>query len=474
MDMSQGGHIYFVIGYLILIAIFGYYITKKKIKSNEDFMTANRSLPLFIMIGTLLATWYGGGCVTGEANFTYQHGPIAGLLFGIAGSAAGLCLMYFLVGKIRVAGKHTIPELFREKYGPLASLLVAFFIILAYTGIVAYQFKGAGYILNLTTGMNVETGTIIAAILIIFLAASGGMVSIAYTDALSALFMCACFAIGVPLLFIKLGGVGSYFAQIPAIKMQPLGGLSLLQAMGYFLPLILLSLGDQNLFQRYGAAKDVKTARKSVLGFLGGSLLVAASTVVFSASAIILYPELAKPDTALLQVAFAQMPFVLGGVILAAAVAFMVTTGDSFLMSGATNITYDIVKIYFKKDATEDQLLKFTRLTIIILGLIAYFTLKFFPDILSLMMYAFSIYSATVTAPLLAAFLWKGVTRHGGLWSIIIGGTTVLVWELILKNPHGVGSGVVAAPLSFLTLIVVSLLTQKTEQQQPSPTAIKS
>ena len=85
---------------------------------------------------------------------------------------------------------------------------------------------------------------------------------------------------------------------------------------------------------------------------------------------------------------------------------------------------------------------------------------KFFPSILSMQMYAYSIYGAAVTPAFLACLFWDKATKAGGLTSIIVGGLTVLIWEIVLKNPMGLNSIVIAGPLSIICLIIVSLMTQ--------------
>ena len=57
-----------VVAYLVAVVAFGLYITKKKVKSSDDFAVANRSLSTVVLIGTLIATWCGGGGITGSAG----------------------------------------------------------------------------------------------------------------------------------------------------------------------------------------------------------------------------------------------------------------------------------------------------------------------------------------------------------------------------------------------------------------------
>ncbi len=448
-----------ILSYLLFISVYGVYLNKKYIKSSDDFVQGGQRFPLPILIGTLLATWMGSGMLTGTANFIYTYGPLAGALH-LIGEPIGLLLVaMFLSQKAREKTKYTIPELIEEKYGPTARVILAFCIILSYIGIVSYQFKAGGYILNITTGLSVETGTIISALFIIFLAVIGGIVSVAYTDAVGTLIIFSAMIIALPIAISQAGGIGAMIEAIPPAKMSVTGKLSSIQMLGYILPTVFLVLGEQNMYQRFGSAKDAKTARKSGIGLFWLGLLLDVLVLGVVTTAIVLYPGLVDPDTAFFEVA-KGLPLIIGGFILASAVALFITTANSYLLSASTNITYDFYLRFFKKDASDKNKLNVSRISIVVLGVAALIIGAFFPSILGMQMYAYSIYGASVTPAFLGALFWKKVTKAGGLTSIISGGLTVLIWEIMLKNPLDINSIIIAGPISILSLIIVSLLTQ--------------
>lgn len=449
-----------ILGYLTFISVYGVHLNRKFIKSSDDFVQGGQRFPLPILIGTLLATWMGSGMLTGTANFIYTYGPLAGALH-LIGEPIGLLLVaLFLSRKAREKSKYTIPELIEEKYGATARVILALCIILAYVGIVSYQFKAGGYILNITTGLSVEAGTILSALFIIFLAVIGGIVSVAYTDAIGTLIIFSAMIIGLPIAISQAGGIGSIMDAIPAAKMSVTGKLSSIQMMGYIFPTVFLVLGEQNMYQRFGSAKDSRTARKSGMGLFLLGVLLDVLVLGFVTVAIVLYPALMDPDKAFFEVA-TGLPVIVGGFILASSVALFITTANSYLLSASTNITYDFYLRFFNKKASDETKLKVSRLSIIVLGVLALAIGAFFPTILGLQMYAYSMYGAAVTPAFLGALFWKKVTKAGGLASIISGGLTVIIWEVVLNNPMDLNSIVIAGPVSILSLIAVSLLTQE-------------
>lgn len=67
------------------------WFAKRRVRTGDEFMLAGQSLPLWVMMGTLLATWVGSGTVVGGAAFTYEHGPLATIFF-YAGVPIGILI----------------------------------------------------------------------------------------------------------------------------------------------------------------------------------------------------------------------------------------------------------------------------------------------------------------------------------------------------------------------------------------------
>ncbi|MEI4768808.1 sodium:solute symporter family protein [Psychrobacillus sp. FJAT-51614] len=447
-----------VIIYLVVMALMGVYFGRKSIETSTDFMAAGRSLPIFVVMGTLLATFVGSGTIIGGASFIYQYGPWAAI-FNLSGGIVGIIVLYFIAEKVRVGEAYTVPEIIEKRFGGKARLISSIFILLAYVGITAYQFTGGAYVLQITTGLSIETSAIIIAALVIFLTVSGGLFSVAYTDALSALLIVFGLLLGLPFVLNNVGGFEGLALSLPEQAKQWNGGLSFLQLLGFFLPLFLLILGDQNMYQRFAAAKDANTAKRSTIGFFVGSVLVIGLTIIFATAAIVMFPDI-KPDTAVLNMAINGLPLGIGLVVLCAAVAFIITTATSYLLSASGNIVYDIYKHYSKKEIPDKKLLSVNRYVVVILGVLAYILGMYFPSVLAIQMYSYTMYGAAITPAILATILWKRATTAGILSSMVIGGVSTILWEVILDRPFELNSVLFALPMSVLALVVVSLLTQ--------------
>lgn len=462
--MGGTSYLLVILAYLLLMGGLGIWFAKRRVHTGDEFMLAGRSLPLWVMVGTLLATWVGSGTVVGGAAFTYQHGPLATAFF-YAGVPIGIAVLYFfLAEKVRDLSTYTIPEVLERRYGPWARVLAALCILLAYVGITSYQFIGGGYVLHLTTGIPVGVGSAITAGFIVFLALTGGLLSVAYTDALSALLILFGLIFGLPFAVAHAGGP-EFFHALPPEQRTWRGGLTTVQALGYFFPLLMLILGEQNMYQRFAAARDSATAKRSNIGFFVGALVVLTLATVMASAAVIIFPDI-TPDTAILRVALSSMPFVVGAPLLAAAVAFIVTTGDSYLLSCSTNVTHDFWVRFADPEASQTRQLWITRGVVLVLGVAAWVLGTFFPSVLAIQMYSYTMYGAAITPAVLAALLWKRVTPAGGITSIVLGGAGTLFWEIGLHKPGDLNSILFSLPLSVVALVFVSLVTPRREPKE--------
>ena len=137
-----------IVFYLLLLVAVGIYKVNS-VKNSEDFMVAGRTLPWFILVGTLLATWMGSGALFSGAGLGYRNG-LAGL-WSSGGAWLGIALIYFITKRIRNFGKITVPDIFEARYGQIAAVLATITTVIAYTTIVSYQFRGGGYVLSLVS-----------------------------------------------------------------------------------------------------------------------------------------------------------------------------------------------------------------------------------------------------------------------------------------------------------------------------------
>jgi Na+/proline symporter len=140
--------LWIILAYLFVLLGFNFW-RSFKVKSQDDFMVAGRSLSMPVLIFTLVCTWIGSGTFIAGAEFAYHAGFSA--LWMAAGAWVGIVAIYFLAARVRTFGQYTIGDILEVRYGKFARLFGAFALIVSFTAIVSYQFRAGGLILNIMT-----------------------------------------------------------------------------------------------------------------------------------------------------------------------------------------------------------------------------------------------------------------------------------------------------------------------------------
>jgi Na+/proline symporter len=281
--------------------------------------------------------------------------------------------------------------------------------------------------------------------------------------------------LAVPFLIKHVGGMEFITANVTPRAHPILGNMSLVQAMGYFFPTLLLALGNGNMYQRFFSAKSEREAKKSVIGWVIGVILlgIALQSLAVVGSSYFKGLETTEASKIILLVAHKGVPVVVGCLLMAAIVAVIISTANSFLLVPATNVVRDIYQRFINPDLPDKKMLLFSRLVVVVLGFIAYSLISFFPRILDAAYAAYTVYGAGITPALLAVFFWKRATVAGGVLSMTGGMLTTVVWEVLNKKlghlPFGIPAVYPALVCSLTLLILVSLVGAKPSPEKWKP-----
>ncbi len=165
---------------------------------------------------------------------------------------------------------------------------------------------------------------------------------------------------------------------------------------------------------------------------------------------------------------------IVGVLLLAAAVAVVISTGMNYLLSPTTNIMRDIYQRFINPDASQKTMVTLQKVMIILLGLVAFYLATNLTSVLEMSYFAYTIYGVAITPALIAALAWKRATRAGGLASIVGGALLTIflkiagyIWPSIMVpagdpngDPWGIPLIYPALLFSILSLVVVSYLTR--------------
>ncbi len=485
-------HGIFVLIYLVALVGVGA-MKARKIKTQEDFALAGRGLSTFVLVGTLLATWIGTGSIFGNAEKTSNIGVPALLL--PLGGVLGVLFISFLAGRIRQFGQFTIQDILEARYGIAARVLATVTLLSAYVIIVSYQYRAGQSVLTEIFGyetvgdsgqpaLDAEGNTIpiigrsagifIVAAFIIVYTALAGMFSVAYTDVVNGLLMTIGILCAIPILLTEVGGYQAAVDSLPEGMRAVTDHWTFLGLLSATVPSMLLLLGDANMYQRFFSARSVGAARKSAITLLGGVLLLECA-IIFVAllgRALIAQGKLEAPEITghiVVSIAFNVLPPFLGAMLVATIVAIVVSTADSYLLAPSTSVVRDLYQRFVNPNAGDKQLVFIGRAIVVFLGVVAIGLAFTSDEFFNVAIFAYTLYGASLTPAMLAAFFWKRANSCGAVASIISGGVVATVWQFNYFGIAGavqeqmgdssIGAVIAAFPISVLALVIGSLVT---------------
>ncbi len=468
-------HATFLLLYLGALLLLG---AKKArgVRSQEDFSLAGRGLSGLVLTGTLLATWIGTGSIFGNAQKGYEDG-LAALILPLS-SAVGIAVLWLLAARIRRMQHFTIQDILEERFG-VATRIAGTLALLA------------GYLVLQQVMPDVGHGgaVVLVAVFVILYTALAGLLSVAYTDVANGLLMLLGLALCFPLVLMKAGGPAAVFDSLPtgpAVNREVLG-YSSAKIVSYLLPPFLLILGDANMYQRFFAAREPRTARRAAAGMFFGVLLLdwLIIGIAVCGFALVQQGRLEAPENPahiIVHLAFTSLPTWLGALLSATVVAVVVSTADSYLLSPATSLVRDLYQRFLRPGASGPQVVRVSRILVVLLGLVA-LGLAFTSDkFFEVALFAYTLYGAAITPPLLAALFWPRATGAGALASMVVGLVAATGWELgggaalrELATSAGarglaeflgyLDAALPAVCLSVATLVLVSLLTRPAQPE---------
>ena len=412
--------------YMIFMIVIGAYF--KTSNSMSDYAVADKKLGLSVLVATLLATGIGGGVLTGSTGNAFAQGvveiPKLAVLFCI-----NIFTALFLAKKMRNIGGFTAPEMLGRVYGRHCQALGGLFcaIYLIGTG-PAMQSIALGTCLHLMLGIDMKVGMIIGMIIILLYTLSSGMWGVAMTDYVQFVFLTLGVVIAAGSAFYRAGGWEGIVAAAPASHFE----VDLSSAVKIVCATALPTLIDGNRYSRFFSAKDAKTARLSTLIVAFPWLIIAFMSMIMGLSAVVLLPANTAKDKVFATLLTTFLPTGIRGVCVAALMAAIMSTADSYMLTGATNISVDIYKNLINPNATDKQMVMVTKASVLAIGLMGLGFAILVPDIMSVWTLSSTAYVGGCLVPMLYGLFSKRKKSYtAALIAIIIGGSFAVCCEIM-------------------------------------------
>jgi SSS family solute:Na+ symporter len=391
-----------VLAYEVLIILgVGLWIARREAshpKREGDFALAGRHLPMPVIAITLALTVLGTAHILGIFEIAWFLGAAA-VWFSIS-HVILLVLVCLTTGLwVRRLGLTTVPEILEMLYGRVTRLVVSCTMAGVIFGILTIETQGIGIIISSMTGWEIRNGAIVGAILGIFYVVLAGMKEVGWLNLVNAIVMYCGLILATIFLAFKLPGgdyssVAEYYTSSGDNHMLSIYGtpeIFFTFALGTTVAVVFSQGINQMLMQPCMSAENEKTVRRAlwIAAPLNGLFGVFAVVIGLTAKTV---PEFAAlgPKVAATTMLVNYLPPWLAALLLASFLAAILSTFAMTALAPATLFTVDIYKNLYKPDASEADLAKVMRITIIILAIIAMTVAAFLPPILAAMNWLFS------------------------------------------------------------------------------------
>ena len=268
--------ILFIALYMVFSIAIGLY-SSIGVRNSTDYILAGRSIPLYMTITTVFATWFGSESVVGIPPVFINDG-LRGTIAEPIGT--GFCLI--IVGVFYAARLYrmklvTIGDFYRQRYSRLVELLVSLTICASYLGWMSAQIVALGLVIKLVfnDAISFELAMFIGLSIVMIYTITGGMKSLVIMDFIQMIsIVIGLLAVAVLVASRFDGGATGIIATAAAnnkFDFWPETNFhDTLEFVATFLTLALGSVPQQDVFQRVMAAKDERTA---VLGSTIGGIV---------------------------------------------------------------------------------------------------------------------------------------------------------------------------------------------------------
>lgn len=493
MSGSIGWIILAFVVYLALMIVIGIFCAKQN-NSTEDYFLGGRKLGGFVAALSAQASDMSGWLLMGLPGSIYALGT--GQAWIAIGLFIGTVLNWlFISGRlrrytIRANNALTLPTYFENRFHDKKRVLlfissvtiVVFFLVYTASALAA-----GGKLFTSVFGVDYKIALTIGAVVILAYTFMGGFLAVCTTDFVQGMLMLVALLV-VPIAALAIvdpsnmmavidrtgvAGGSEAFLSLFSNGGEPYRAVDIISGLAWGLGYC----GMPHILVRFMAVKNEKELNKSkgvaiawvflsllfacVIGVVGRAYLApevlsgGAEEEVFIAMIIKLFTE----DI--------RVPFI-AGLFLCGVLAAIMSTADSQLLVSASSVAEDIVKGIVKKDAKEETVFKISKITVIVIAVLAYLiALNPNSSIMGLVSNAWAGLGAAFGPTVLMSLYWKRTNFPGAVAGIASGALTVILWDYIplvggqtLGSVTGLYSLAVGFAVSLAAIIVVSLVTK--------------
>lgn len=471
-------YVMFGVYLLVMIAIGCIFATK--IKSTAEYFLGGRGVGAWVTALSAQASDMSGWLLMGLPGAVYMAG--LGESWIAIGLAVGTILNWiFIAPRLRIYTEKTnavtlstfFENRFREKNGILRTLsaivILGFFTIYAGSGLVA-----CGKLFNVMFGLKYEYAVLIGMAVVLIYTILGGYLAVCWTDLIQgALMFFAIIIVPVAAYFyirnnMEPGTLSNAFGEnslslIPAEKTGMVALFAIISSavwgLGY--------CGQPHILTRFMSIKSAK--------LLPRSTIIATIWVVISLAAAVVIGFLAKPifpgldknaseEVFIKLINFLCNPWI-GGVLLAAILAAIMSTIDSQLLVSSSALTEDFYKKFLRKEASVKELVWISRGCVLLITVLAT-VLALAPNdtIFGIVQFAWGGFGAAFGPVVIMSLYSRKTSSASAIAGMLAGAIVMLVWYFTGLNAYmyEILPGFVAG---LVTMIIVNQIAPQKDPE---------
>lgn len=444
--MELGTLISLAIYFIVMLGI-GLYAYKKSTSDVSGYMLGGRSLSPSVAALSAGASDMSGWMLMGLPGAMYVSGLSAGWI--AVGLTLGALANYMLVApRLRVYtevanNSITLPDYFENRFADNSRLLrviasvviVIFFTLYTSSGVVA-----GGKLFETSFGLSYEMGLYVTAGVVVAYTLVGGFMAVSMTDFVQGCIMFISLVMVPTVVISELGGIGAsidaleninpalFDAFMDASTNQTLTFIGIVSLMswglGYF--------GQPHIIVRFMAirsVKDIPTARNIGMSWMIVSIIGALMTGLFGLAYVTGNDNQIDPETVFIYLSQILFHPLVGGFLLAAILAAIMSTISSQLLVTSSSLTSDFYQAFIRRDASDTELVIAGRVSVVVVALVAiYLAYDRDSTILTLVSNAWAGFGAAFGPLVLFSLFKREMTRRAALGGMVVGAVTVLLW----------------------------------------------
>ena len=464
--------------YLGIMAFIGWYAGRKT-NSIGDFFVLSGKAGVLVSGIAYFSTQFSMGTFLGTPGTIYGVG-YAGMAISVPGAVFCMILPALLIGRKLITLGHkygflTMADYLTDRYhsknmSGVLGVMMLFFLV----PMMGAQIIGAGVIVHVFTGLPEWVGVVGMGIIVILYCMTGGMQGAMMTDVIQGSLMIATAIVTFVVSIVMGGGFSNINQTLHSMNEAYLTfpGANGYMPWTYYVSNIVLwsffTMGQPHLFTKFFAMKDHKTMFKAILLGTAGMFFSATLIEWAGVNGIATIQNIEKADQIVPMILQRGLNPFLASIFIAGIVAAGMSTIDGILVTTTGAVTRDIYQKLVNKNATDESVMKLSKVITVIIGILVICFGVFQPgSIFEINLFAFS-GMAIFVVPILFGIYWKKATAKGAIAAVVTGVISLLLFTL---NPSvkalalGFHALFPTTIISAIVMVIVSKFTKAPSQE---------